>query len=113
MGTHKCPDGDGGPNLRNILKEDPRPRPSPALVRGQKLQRCQAAMTLSDIPYIDDKLQEKKDSSTSKVGSTVVKSALKSSTKSVTATTSTTSKAGPKSTVGKKSTADNKNLLSK
>ena len=70
-------------------------------------------MTLSDIPYIDDKLQEKKDSSTSKVGSTDVKSALKSSTKGVTATTSTTFKAGPKSTVGKKAAADNQKLQSK
>ena len=70
-------------------------------------------MTLSDIPYIDDKVQEKKDSSTSKVGSTDVKSALKSSTKGVTATTSTTFKAGPKSTVGKKAAADNQKLQSK
>ena len=70
-------------------------------------------MTLSDIPYIDDKVQEKKDSLTSKVGSTVVKSALKSSTKGVTATTSTTFKAGPKSTVGKKAAADNQKLQSK
>ena len=70
-------------------------------------------MTLSDIPYIDHKLQEKKDSSTSKVGSTDVKSALKSSTKGVTATTSTTFKAGPKSTVGKKAAADNQKLQSK
>merc|ERR1739836_39226 len=70
-------------------------------------------MTLSDIPYIDDKLQEKKDSSTSKVGSTDVKSALKSSTKGVTDTTSTTFKAGPKSTVGKKAAADNQKLQSK
>ena len=70
-------------------------------------------MTLSDIPYIDDKLQEKKDSSTSKVGSTDVKSALKSSTKGVTATTSTTFKAGPRSTVGKKAAADNQKLQSK
>ena len=70
-------------------------------------------MTLSDIPYIDDKLQEKKDSSTSKVGSTDVKSALKSSTKGVTATTFTTFKAGPKSTVGKKAAADNQKLQSK